>query len=219
MTKSVLLSIETGGDASSVNGSALSDGTYVEEGTPKPDGRDHNREDWYLKLDGLEAARKARREKDERQRTEEEKVDNIRRLQETDPSEYDHQMKEYNLRLQGSTEEDIEKLNQPLPKEAVERTLEDMSALLQPHKTKQRKVPTAERTSRRLAHKPLEYGIFADPSTAPPVPKSLRRDPSPRKRNSADPRSYASFEKSISVKAAKPQGISKSGRQTRRLRS
>ncbi|KUJ06167.1 uncharacterized protein LY89DRAFT_790713 [Mollisia scopiformis] len=87
------------------------------------------------------------------------------------------------------------------------------------HKTKQRNVSTAERASRRLAAKPVEYGIFANPSAAPPVPKSLQRNPSTRKRNSADPRNHASSKKSISVEAAKPQEISKSEREeTRRSR-
>jgi hypothetical protein len=284
MTKSVLPSIETGGDASSVNSSALSDNTYVEEGTPEPDdpearlrwGREHNGEDWYLKeIDSREAARKARREEEERQRIEDEKVEAIRRLEKTDPWEYHRQMKEYNLRLQGLTKEQIDKSNEPLPKEVIESNWEEISAFLRPqkptkeishrtyrdriakstardrtigssnrpkppastvaealvdeerasnatnvklpqskhHKIKQR---TAERASRRLAREPLEYGIFADPSTALPVPKSLQRDPSPRKRNSADSRNHASFKKPISVKAAKHQGISKSGREETR---
>lgn len=63
------------------NGSVLSDGTYVEEGTPEPDdseawlswSRKHNKEDWYLAV----AVRNARRKKEERERIEDEKVEAI----------------------------------------------------------------------------------------------------------------------------------------------
>jgi hypothetical protein len=317
MAGKVLPSIEAGGDPLSANGSVLSDSTYVEEGTPEPDdpearlrwGRKHNGEDWYLEeVAGREAARNARREEEEHERIEDEKVEAIRRLQETDPWEYKRQMREYNLQLQGLTKAQIDKSSQPLPKEVIESNWEGFSALLQRkdlppattasarsesidsqsrvsfrpqkptkgtshkirrcravkstardrtvgssnrpkrpaptlaealvdeerasntanvklpqskhHKIKQQKVSTAERASRRLANKPVEQGIFANPSTARPVPKALQRNPSTRKRNSADPRNHASSKKSISVEAAKPQGISKSGREgTRRSRS
>ena len=269
MAGNVLPSIETDDDLSFANGSVYSDDTYTDDGTPKPEdpegrlmwGRKHNGEDWYLReVASREAGRKAQREREERWRIEEEEVEAIRRLRETDPWEYGRQMREYNLRLAGCTQEQIDKSNQPLSKEDAEKNWAAFSALLQGkvlepvttgkhadvrsstardrtigngkrskrpaskvakvprassatnvkppqskhHETKQRKISTAERTSRRLAHKTVEYGIFADPSPARPVPKSLQRNPLTRKR---------------SVEAAKPQRISKSGREgTRRSR-
>jgi hypothetical protein len=74
-------------------------------------------------------------------------------------------------------------------------------------KAEQRK---GKRESRRQAGKLIECGIFADPRKAPPVPESLRRDPSTRKRNPAGLCSQALLKKSISVEVAKPQGILKS---------
>ncbi|KAL5325381.1 hypothetical protein ACEPPN_006506 [Leptodophora sp. 'Broadleaf-Isolate-01'] len=143
MAGEVLLSIETG-DPLSANASVLSDGTYrEEEGTPEPDdpeeylywGRKHNGEGWYQEeLAGREAARKARREEEERDRSEDRKVEAIRKLQDTDPLEYEHQMMAHNLRLQGCTEEEIAKSiaksNQPLPKDMVKRNWEAFSTLL-----------------------------------------------------------------------------------------
>lgn len=163
-------------------------------------------------------------------------------------------MREYNLQLQGLTKAQIDKSNQPLPKEVIESNWAGFSALLQgkvlqptttdsanarttrrrskraaptlagalldegrasnatkvklpqskPQKTKQRKASTAERASRRIAGEPVEYGIFANPSAARPVPKSLQHNPLTRKQNSTDPRNHASSKKSISVKTAKP---------------
>jgi hypothetical protein len=139
MAGKVLPSIETDGDPSSPNGSVLSDSTYVEEGTPEPDdpearlrwGRKHNGEDWYLKeVAGREAARNARREEEKRERIEDEKVEAIRRLQETEPWEYERRMREHNLLLQGLTKAQIDKSNQPLPKEVIESNWEGFSALL-----------------------------------------------------------------------------------------
>jgi hypothetical protein len=75
-------------------------------------------------------------------------------------------------------------------------------------KTRQRKAYKGGRASRRLANKPVEYGIFANRSMAP-VPKDLQRNPSTRKRNPAGPRSK---KKSIAVEPAKHRGALKSGR-------
>jgi hypothetical protein len=69
-----------------------------------------------------------------------------------------------------------------------------------------------ERVSRRLKSDPVECGIYATDSAAPPVPKCLR-NPSTRKRDSVDPRNHASSKKLISVEAAQPQ------EGTRRLRT
>jgi hypothetical protein len=267
MADKVLPSIETAGSPLSVNGSIFSDDTYVEpEGTPEPDdpeerlawGRRHYGEHWYLDLVARrEAAWHERREKEERERIELEKADAIRRLQETEPWEYERQMREYNLQLHGFTKSQIDKANQPLSEEEIKRNLEGFSALLlgrtlkttttdsentgttgrrskravpklteaiveeesasnatnvkvpqsKHDKTRQRKAYKGERASRRLANKPVEYGIFANRSMAP-VPKDLC-NPSTRKRNSASPRSK---KKSIAVEPANPRGALKSGR-------
>jgi hypothetical protein len=315
----VLQSIETGGDPAFANGSVLSDDTYEEQGTPEPNdpetrlawGRRRYGEDWYLEeVASREAALNARREEEERERIEDEKVEAIRKLRETEPWEYERRMREYNLQLQGLTKAQIDKSNQPLPKEVIESNWAGFSALLQGkvlqpaatdkhadarsenidsqsrvslrpqkptkevshkirrgrtvkstardrtvgssnrskrpastlsealvdeerapnatnvklpqskhHKIKQRKGSTAERASRRIAGEPVEYGIFANPSAARPVPKPLQRNPSTRKRNSVDPHNHAPSKKSISVEAAKAQGISRSAREgTRRSR-
>jgi hypothetical protein len=58
----------------------------------------------------------------------------------------------------------------------------------------QRKVPATKRASRRIAHEPVQHGMFAEPSR------------STRKRNSTAPRNHASPKKSTLVEAAKPQG-------------
>jgi hypothetical protein len=289
MAGKVLPSIETDGDPSSVNGSVLSDGSYVEEGTPEPDdpearlswGRKHYGESWYTEeVAGREAARNARRVKEERERIKEEEVEAIRRLRETDPLEYERQMTEYNLRLQGLTQEQIDKSNQPLPDKVVKSNWEGFSARLQGKvlaptkeasrkirrgriakstarnrsvgsgnqsnppaptlagalvdeesasnatnvkvprskhdKTRQRKAYKGERTSLRLAGEPPQFGIFAKPSVARPVPESLQRNPSTRKRNPG-PRSK---KKSIAVEPAEHRGALKSGREgTHRSRS
>jgi hypothetical protein len=317
MAGMVLPSIETGSDPLSANISVLSDDTYVEEeGTPEPDdpearlnwGRKHYGEDWYLeRVAGREAARKARCEEEERERIEDEKVEAIRKLRETEPWEYKRQMREYNLQLQGLTKAQIDESNQPLPEEVIKSNWEGFSALLQGKvlqpatadghadarsesmevpqpraslrlqkptkevsrkircgriakstardgtvssgnrskrpaptlagalvdeenasnatkvkvpqskhdKTRQRKAYKGERASRRLANKPVEYGIFANRSLAP-VPKQLQHNPSTRKRNPAGPRN----KKSIAVEPAKHRGALKSGREgTHRSRS
>jgi hypothetical protein len=130
MAGKVLQSIETGGDPLSANGSVLSDDNYVEEGTPEPNdpearlawGRRRYGEDWYLEeIAGREAARKARREEEERERIEDEKVEAIRKLRETEPWEYERQMREYNLQLQGLTKAQIDNANKPLPRKEAER--------------------------------------------------------------------------------------------------
>jgi hypothetical protein len=141
MAGKVLPSIETGSDPLSATGSVLSDDTYVEEeGTPEPDdpearlnwGRKHYGEDWYLeRAAGREAARKARRGEEERERIEDEKVEAIRKLRETEPWEYERRMREYNLQLQGLTKAQIDKSNQPRPKEVIESNWAGFSALLQ----------------------------------------------------------------------------------------
>jgi hypothetical protein len=130
MAGKVLLSIETGGDPLSANGSVLSDDTYVEEGTPEPNGpearlswgRKHNGEEWYWKeVADREAALSARLEEEKRERIEDEEVEAIRRLRETKPLEYERRMKEYNLRLQGLTKAQIDNANKPLPRKEAER--------------------------------------------------------------------------------------------------
>lgn len=126
MAGKVLPSIETGSGPLSANGSVLSDDTYVEEeGTPEPEarlnwGRKHYGEDRYLeRVAGSEAARKARCVEEERERIEDEKVEGIRKLRETEPWEHERRMKEYNLQLQGLTKAQIDKSNQPLPEEVI----------------------------------------------------------------------------------------------------
>ncbi|KAN0101514.1 hypothetical protein V8E51_012024 [Hyaloscypha variabilis] len=264
MADKVLPSIETAGSPLSVNGSIFSDDTYVEpEGTPEPDdpegrlawGRRHYGEHWYLdEVARREAAWHKRREEEERERIELEKADAIRRLQETEPWEYERRMRELNLQLHGFTKEQIDKANQPLSEEEIKRNLESFSArllarTLQPtttdsatrrrskraaptlteapveeesasnatnvkapqskhDKTRQRKAYKGERASRRLANKPVEYGIFAKRSMAP-VPKDLQRNPSTRKRNLAGPRSKKRL---IAVEPANHRGGLKSGR-------
>jgi hypothetical protein len=206
MAGKVLPSIETSSDPLSANGSVLSDDTYVEEqGTPEPDdpearlnwGRKHYGEDWYLERVAVrEAAQKARCKEEERERIEDEKVEAIRKLRETEPWEYKRRMREYNLQLQGLTKAQIDKSNQPLPEEVIKSNWKGFSALLQGKVL--RKAYKGERASRRLANKPVEYGIFANRSIAP-VPKDLQRSPATRKRNPAGPRS----KKSIAVEPAK----------------
>jgi hypothetical protein len=275
MAGTVLPSIETGGDPASANGSVLSDDTYVEEGTPEPNdpeerlawGRRRYGEDWYLEVvAGREAARNARREEEERERIEDEKVEAIRRLRETKPLEYERRMNEYNLQLQGHTKAQIDNSNKPLPTEVIESNWNAISVLLQGRtlqptttdsantrttrrrskraaptlagalvdeesasnatnvkvpeskhgKTRQRKAYKGERASRRLANKPVEYGIFANRRMAP-VPKDLQRNPSTRKRNPAGPRNKR---KSTAVEPAKHRGALKPGREiTYRSRS
>lgn len=141
MAGKVLPSIESGSNPLSANGSVLSDDTYIEEeGTPEPDdpearlnwGRKHHGEDWYLEgVAGREAARKAQCEEEERERIEDEKVEAIRKLRETEPLEYERRMREYNLQLQGLTKAQIDKSNQPLPEEIIKSNWEGFSALLQ----------------------------------------------------------------------------------------
>jgi hypothetical protein len=58
----------------------------------------------------------------------------------------------------------------------------------------QRKVPVTKQASRRIAYKPVQYGMFAEPSR------------SMHKRNSIAPCNYVLPKKSILVKAIKPQG-------------
>jgi hypothetical protein len=255
MAGTVLPSIETGGDPASANGSVLSDDTYVEEGTPEPNdpeerlawGRRRYGEDWYLEVvAGREAARNARREEEERERIEDEKVEAIRRLRETKPLEYERRINEYNLRLQGHTKAQIDNSHKPLSPEVIENNWNAISALLQGmtlptttdsanarttgrrskhnvkvpqskhDKTRQRKADKGERASRRLANKPVEYGIFANRRMAP-VPKDLQRNPSTRKRNPAGPRNKR---KSTAVEPAKHRGTLKPGREiTYRSRS
>jgi len=83
-------------------------------------------------------------------------------------------------------------------------------------KTRQRKAYKGERASRRLANKPVEYGIFANRRMAP-VPKDLQRNPSTRKRNPAGPRNKR---KSTAAEPAKHRGALKPGREiTHRSRS
>ncbi|CZR65264.1 uncharacterized protein PAC_15164 [Phialocephala subalpina] len=74
---------------------------------------------------------------------------------------------------------------------------------------------TGQRASRRLAHKPPQFGMFAEQSVTPPLHEPPVRNPSnASKPNSSGPRSRASpKKKSIAVKGAKPRGISKSGRE------
>lgn len=258
MAGEVLQSIETWGDPVSANGSVLSDDTYV-EGTPEPNdpeaplalGRRYFGEDWYRE----EVARQ--REEEERERIHNEEAEAIRKLRDTDPWEYERQMGEFNLRLQGLTQEQIDKSNEPVPEEVAKSIFASFSACLRGmalkptttdstntrttrgqskratltltealveevstsnatngkvpqskhDKTRQRKAYKGERASRRLANKPVEYGIFANRSMAP-VPKDLQRNPLTRKRNPAGPRS----KKSIAVEPAKHRGALKSGR-------
>jgi hypothetical protein len=139
MAGKVLPLIETDSDPLSVNGSVLSDGSYVEEGTPEPDdlevrlswGRKYYGESWYIEeVAGRKAVRNVRYIKEECERIKEEEVEAIRRLRETDPLEYKCQMTEYNLRLQGLTQEQIDKSNQPLPDKVVKSNWEGFSARL-----------------------------------------------------------------------------------------
>jgi hypothetical protein len=143
----------------------LSDDTYVEEGTPEPNdpearlawGRRRYGEDWYLEeVAGREAAWNARREEEERERIEDEKVEAIRRLWETEPWEYERRMREYNLQLQGLTKAQIDKSNQPLSEEVIESNWEGFSALLQgrtlqPTTTDSANARTTRRRSKRAA--------------------------------------------------------------------
>ena len=98
----------------------------------------------------------------------------IRNLRETEPLEYERRMREYNLQLQGLSKAQIDKSNQPLPEEVIKSNWEGFTALLQgralqptttdsanTRTTRRRKVYKGERESRRLANKPVEYGIFA----------------------------------------------------------
>jgi hypothetical protein len=135
----VLQSIETGGDPAFANGSVLSDDTYEEQGTPEPNdpetrlawGRKRYGEDWYLEeVASREAALNARREKEERERIEDEEVEAIRRLRETEPLEYERRMNEYNLRLRGLTKAQIDNSNKPLSPEVIEENWSAISVLL-----------------------------------------------------------------------------------------
>ncbi len=123
MAGAVLQSIETGGGLLPANGSALSDTTYEEESTPEPEA--------CLSWTGKEelAGREAIRANEERERNEDEKLEAIRRLEKTKPEEFRLQMKEYNLRLQGLTQAQIDKSNQPLPKEVAEENWNILGAL------------------------------------------------------------------------------------------
>jgi hypothetical protein len=288
MAEKVLPSIEAGGDPSFANSGEFSDGTYEEEE------RTPELHDPKARLEEREAAQNARREEEEYERAEDERVEAIRKLQETDPWEYEHRMKEYNLQLQGLTKAQIDKSNQPLPEEVIKSNCEGFSALfkgkvLQPATTDGRadarsesmevsqsrasirlqkptkmvprrkstardgtvssgnrskrpaptlagaladeesasnatnvKVPQSKydktrQRSRRIARKPVECGIFANSSAAPPIPKCLQRNPSTRR--AVEPRNHASSKKSISIKAAKPQVVSTARREgTRRPR-
>ncbi|PVH70702.1 hypothetical protein DL98DRAFT_521486 [Cadophora sp. DSE1049] len=251
MAGKVLRSIETDGVPVSTS-SVLSDDTYIEEEIPDPDdpetrlswGRKHNGEGWYREeVAGREAARNAQREEEERERGEDEKLDAIRSLLDTDPPEYQRRMREYNLQLQGLTKAQIHNSIQPLPSEVIESNWAGFAALLlgkvqqpptadkayseaidsQPrvspkqdsrkicrrivksnrskrpakalvdeettshanplHSNRKTKLPTAKRASRRLAGQEVECGIFAPPSAARRVPKSLQRYTSTDKRS------------------------------------
>jgi hypothetical protein len=74
-------------------------------------------------------------------------------------------------------------------------------------------VPQQTRRSRRLAHEPPQFGMFAEQSVAPPLHEPTVRNPSnASKPNSSGPRNRPP-KKSIAAKGAKPRGISKSGRE------
>jgi hypothetical protein len=125
MARNILQSIETVDSLSPANGSVLSDSTYEEERTPEAKA--------CLSWGGKEelAGREAIRANEERERNEDEELEAIRILGKTEPAEFRRQMREYNLRLQGLTKEEIDKSNQPLPKEVVKENWDVFGKVLQ----------------------------------------------------------------------------------------
>ena len=86
--------------------------------------------------------------------------------------------------------------------------------VLKPRK-RQAKVYQKERESRRIAGYPPQFGML--PKRGEPYTPPSRYPSNTRKPNPSSPRSHASSKKkSIAVKGATPQGISKSRRETKR---
>ena len=78
----------------------------------------------------------------------------------------------------------------------------------------QPKVYKKERESRRIAGRSPEFGMLPKRGEpAPPYESPWRHPSNTRKPNPSGARSRASSNKSVAVKGAKPQGISKSGRE------
>jgi hypothetical protein len=113
MARDILQSIETVDSLSPANGSVLSASTYEEERTPEAKA--------CLSWGGKEelARREAIRANEERERNEDEELEAIKILEKTEPAEFQRRMRGYNLRLQGLNKAQIDKSNQPLPKEVV----------------------------------------------------------------------------------------------------
>jgi hypothetical protein len=253
----IVTSIETDGNPLSADSSEFSD-NHNEEGAPVPDdadewrgwGQDSMGKDWYEDVMARRKAAQIARDKEkERERIDKEKVDTIRKLIDTDPQEYNRQMKAHRLRIQRLAAQVDDKSNpvevavqgnwevfleatttdkqtdartesmelsqsrshpqKPRRTRIVKRTARDqkvgssnrskrpasiLAEALADKEREQRKVPATNRASRRIAHEPVQHGMFAEPSR------------SMCKRNSTAPRNHASPKKSTLVEAAKPQG-------------
>jgi hypothetical protein len=103
----IVTSIETDSNPLSADSSEFSD-NHNEEGAPVPDdadewlrwGKDSMGKDWYEDAIARRKAAEIAREKEkERERIDEKEVNAIRKLIDTDPREYNRQMKAHNLRL------------------------------------------------------------------------------------------------------------------------
>ncbi|KIM93092.1 hypothetical protein OIDMADRAFT_36026 [Oidiodendron maius Zn] len=114
----------------------------------------------------------------------------------------------------GNTAQVPPKTHKRKPKAHKERASDTNNKILQPkhHNRRQRKAYRKERASRRLAHEPPQFGMFAEQNEILPLrePQSRNRS-NASKPNSLGPRNCAPS-KSIKTKGAKHQGISKSGR-------
>jgi hypothetical protein len=125
MARDILQSIETVDSLSPANGSVLSASTYEEERTPEAKA--------CLSWGGKEelARREAIRANEERERNEDEELEAIKILEKTEPAEFQRRMRGYNLRLQGLNKAQIDKSNQPLPKEVVKENWDVFGKVLQ----------------------------------------------------------------------------------------
>jgi hypothetical protein len=95
-------------------------------------------------------------------------------------------------------------------KERVSGAVDDIDDKVQQSKHHDK----GQRASRRLAHKPPQFGMFAEQSVTPPLHEPpMRNPPNASKPNFSGLRNRAPPKRSTAAKGAKPRGILKSGRE------